>query len=710
MVRTRNAAQLAGRTGETWSAMTLDTDENARAGERRQNNGAVTEAPDNRASDRNQAQGTADDRNEAADRKAASDLKAAQNTAGIEGDPDYQGMIAARLGDKHPKTAEAFRNGDIVSYDSDRRLMGMQASRMETEIRHVVGAVAEVTKYESAAERWNFAVAATDRMLTQQSMADERRAAADAYAGRGSSQQADVYQSVFEKMSPMQQQTLNRYKRQIVECTERAADPSNAKYGEKQAAKDITRITRDANRFLMNEGVLDKMGNLRGEFTKDTAAANGQAAVSSSGTSAWQTAASGQTVANGQAAASGLGTAIQAETGATVTTGQAGAKGQTSAGDQNAATGRETATANDTATNIDRAMFAIAVKNISEQDKLEYTKNFIHVLHGKPSDQPKDAFKLAIYEGSVANYRGRLLENFQNDTTAYHKDRDDLVAVSNAARMATPERYPVSVNQENFTEFGQDGRYMKALRGLVSDNNAAVASVQNTLLDNISERVANGTDDFDKVATYAATVRGLGALEGTSLAYQTFDAAIKDSPQSATDPATRDKVTPSFLERAVLEGGTHINSNPATEAAAAALSPLAFKAAATGRNEAFRTLGENQTLAEFEFIDQAGLYYAEAKEVNFPPTEHGVTDARALVQEVSAQWPPEKPTGTAIGDTDNFDSKAGYFTVTQLARDTAAQLDFQSAAGDYQLSDTTKRQLAMLQKARDYTGAGSRTQ
>ena len=706
MVKTRNAAQLAGRTGESWSTMTLDPDEENRANERRQNNGAVNEAPDNRASDRNQVQGTADDRNEAADRKNASDLKAAQNTAGIEGDPDYQGMIAARLGDKHPKTAEDFQNGDIVSYDSERRLMGMQASRMETEIRHVVGAVAEVTKYESAAERWNFAVAATDRMLTQQSMADERRAAADAYAGRGSVQQADVYQSVFEKMSPVQQQTLNRYKRQIVECTDRAADPSNAKYGEKQAAKDITRITRDANRFLMNEGVLDKMGNLRGEFAKDSAAANGRAAVSNRGTNTWQTA------ANGQAAASGLGaamaSAMQVETGATVTTGQAAANGQTATGDQKAATGREAA--NDTAANIDRAMTAIAGKNMGVDDKLEYMKNFMHVLHGNPSDQPKDAFKLAIYEGSVANYREAMLDNFQNDKAAYDSNRDDLMALSNAAKMAMPERYPVSVNQENFAEFGQDGRYMKALRSQVSDNNAAVANVQNTLLDNIAERVANGTDDFEKVATYAATVRGLSALEHTGVAYQTFDSAINDSPQSATDPAAVDKTTPSFLERAILQGGTHINSNPATEAAAAALSPLAFKAAETGRNEALQTLVENQTLAEFEFIDRAGLYYAEAKDVNFPATEQGLDDARALVQEVSAQWPPEKPTGAAIADTDNFDSKAGYFTVTQLARDAAAQLDFQSAAGDYQLSDTTRQQLAMLQKARDYTGSGSQTQ
>lgn len=162
------------------------------------------------ADDRQLAKGAADDRNTASGRREAKDIKQSLDVAGIEHQPDYKEIVATRLTEEHPKTAEAFREGRIMDYSSDRSLVGIRAGKMETEVRHVVGAVTEVSKGASDQERWQISAAATDQMLARQSIADDKREAQAAYKSNGGAQ--NQYQSVFEKMTDRQQGQLAWYK------------------------------------------------------------------------------------------------------------------------------------------------------------------------------------------------------------------------------------------------------------------------------------------------------------------------------------------------------------------------------------------------------------------------------------------------------------------------------------------------------------------
>ena len=603
------------------------------------------------ADDRQQAKGKDDDRDTASGRREASDLKQSLDVAGIEGRPDYKDIIATRLTEDHPKTAEAFREGRIMDYSSDRNLAGIRGGKMETEVRHVVGAVTEVSKGASDQERWQISAAAADQMLARQSIADDKREAQAAYSGSGGDQ--NQYQSVFEKMTDRQQGQLSWYKQQIVTFTDKAADPAQPEYTEKEAAKDVRRMMRDANQFLIQENVIDKKGNLlNGNGRQDSGIQ--------------------QNADNRQAGSTQQNNGAQQATGSQ----QAADNSQATGNQQNGYNSQK-------AQEIDVAMGKILNGQNSPEHEQKLTQNYIWALGGKPTDDATDRYRNAVYEATVANYRDPIINNFANDRPAYEETRNELIQAGHISRLVQGEQFQPTVDASNFADYGADGIQMQYLRQMAgSPDDSAGARLQNTLLDNIAEQVREGTNDYEKVGAYAATVMGIQNLRDQQEAYQGIYEAVSNSGPSRFDAAALNEITPAYIERTMQQGQTDLENNFASDAAVAALTPIAYQAALTGKPQALEAVKEQAKIEATYLAGEPIVKRGWAPDPTYSGSESrvamGIEHMDLVINGgISAS------TGTN-GEILDY-GKPGDITALQIARDEKRELEQHLAAGQYDL-------------------------
>ena len=659
--------------------------------------------------DSRQANGTGDDRDTASGRRDANDLKQSQDVAGIEHQPDYKDIVATRLTEDHPKTAEAFREGRIMDYSSDRNLAGIRGGKMETEVRHVVGAVTEVSKGASDQERWQISAAAADQMLARQSIADDKREAQAAYSGGGGAQ--NQYQSVFEKMTDRQQGQLSWYKQQIVTFTDKAADPAYPKYTEKEAAKDIRRMMRDANQFLIQEKVIDKKGKLltgdaqqagNTQQNTDNRQAGGaqQNGNTQQNTDNRQAGGAQQNTGNTQAAGN------EQNTGNTQAAGNEQNTGNTQATDNKQATGnRQNDYNSQKSQEIYEAMTGILNGKRTPEQEQELTKNFIRILTGNPTDDPKDRYQNAVYEATVANYRDSVINNFTNDKAAYQNDQNSLAEAGYLSGVIQGERFTVTVNEENFAQYGTDGARMQYLRQMAGDpKDSTQAQLQHTLLDNIAERVKEGTNDYEQVSTYAATVMGIQSLRDQQQDSKAVYDAFAHCESNGFDPAALKDITPSYIERAVMFGQPDPKPSPATDATVAALTPMAYYAMAQGKGEGLEAVKE-QALAEFQYLTDNGIVAGLPADPKFTGSQDNVTAAVDSAKAIIEEYKLDASAGQ--GHLVNT-VEPGRITVLQLARDVEQECSQHLAAGQFDLPEELQMKATYMMKGYNGQGGGNK--
>ena len=698
------------------------------ADDRKQTTGVATVTDDRRTTDTaqtsdNNRQSEArqnrdrDDREPVSDRRQSRDNSSASDGSAATDKPDYVAMVYTRLTEDHPATAERFRNGETLYQDTDKRLLGMAASRMETDARHISEAVTEASKFSSDQVRWQMAEAATDRMLTRQSKEADNKEAKAAYSGQDAAD--NQYREAFFKMTLRDQNTIETYKRQITACLDRAADPSDAKFNSRQAGKEIRRIMRDANKFLQDKGVIDSKGNLTGQYASqngsnasDTAAANATAGVRNTNETSGErftvqtrnserdTAAASDANSNGHRRSEDDRKTVSQPANDRATNDRA-------ANDQAAASGTRTeqAAVTDRFNDVDRITDFIRRGTQSAETEHKAVQVMVDSICNKPRGESDGDPRSHVADATVAAYREQFIASIKDDQRQeYNAVRGAMSSAADATCLIQPERFSQQISDANIEQYGSQGAELKALRNMAGDPDASVVGrLQHALLDNVAERVDNATGEHDLVATQVKAVIGLADTRRSAETFHSFETAIAGNGTAALN----DIKQASALNVAMgIKHGFDEADSAAGQAAAAGLAHVSFQAAKAGDSD-FLAAAHNQKQAEGSFIQEHQLRQAMSdwQSVNYDPSEAGLQQAKEAIAAIDESWAKEQPNparwqnGKATADDDVTLMKDGYFTVRGLAQETTVEINRMLQAERYEMPRSLKERIAMLNAA-----------
>ena len=667
-------------------------------------------------------------RDQVSDQRQSRDNNAAGDGSAATDKPDYVAMVYTRLTEDHPATAERFRNGETLYQDTDKRLLGMAASRMETDARHIAEAVTDASKFSSDQVRWQMAEAATDRMLTRQTNEADNKEAKAAYNGQDTGQ--SQYQEAFFKMSVRDQNTIETYKQQITACLDRAADPSEAKFNSRQAGKEIRRIMRDANKFLQDRGVIDSKGILKGQYASqngssasDTAAANGNAGVRNSNETSGErfrvqtrnsdndTAAAAGSNSNGDHRSTDDRRTVSQPTAADREAASGARTEQPTATDQAVAAGKraEQHTQTDRYANFDKITDIVRQGNHSPETERKAVQVLVNSICNKPPGESDADPRSHVADATVSAYREQFITAVKDDNSKeYDAIRGAMSAAADATHLIQAERFTQTINDANVEQYGSQGTELKALRHLAGDPEASVTGrLQHALLDNVAERVDAATGEHDLVAAQVKAVIGLDDTRRSAETFRSVDTAI--SGDGAADPNEVKLASGANMAMGIKHGFPEADG-AAGQAAAAGLAHVSFQAANAGDSD-FLAAAHNQKQAEGTFIQEHQLNQAISnwQSVNYDESEAGLREARDAVTAIDDAWAKEQPdpakwqNSKAQDDEDITLMKAGHFTVRGLAQEAFAEMDRMEQAGRYEMPRSLKERIAMLNAANGKT-------
>lgn len=464
-------------------------------------------------------------------------------------------------------------------------------------------------------------------------------------------------------------------------------------------------MMRDANQFLIQEKVIDKKGNLL-TGNAQQAGSTQQNTDNRQAGGAQQNGNTQQTTDNRQAGGAQQTTGNKQAAGNEQNAGNRQAAGnEQNIGNKQAAGNEQNNYSLQKSQEIDQAMTSILNGKRTPEQEQELTKNFIRVLTGNPTDDAKDRYRNAVYEATVANYRDSLINNFTKDQAAYQDDKNSLAEAGSLASLVQGERFTVTVNEENFAQYGTDGARMQYLRQMAGDpKDSTQAQLQHTLLDNIAERVKEGTNDYEQVGTYAATVMGIQSLRDQQQDSKAVYDAFAHCESNGFDAAALKDITPSYIERAVMFGQPDLKASAATDATVAALTPMAYYAVAQGKGEGLEAVKE-QALEEAQYLTDNGIVAGLPADPKFTGSRDNVTaavdSAKAIIEEYRLD------AGSGQGQLVNT-IKPGRITVLQLARDVERECYQHLAAGQFDLPQELQMKATYMMKGYSGQGAGNK--